>query len=250
MFPAGGHAGVSRWCRAMGYIWRMRRLIPLLGLVAVALALWTGGLAGEISWSGLARHQHGLLAWVAAHKLLAAAAYVLVYTGSTALSLPAGTLLSAVGGLLFGAIGGTGLAVLAATSGATLLFLLARSTLGLTLAQRGGPRSQALRARLRRDGFRYLLAIRLVPLFPFWLVNLAAAVCDMRLDAYIAATTLGILPVTAVLAWTGAGLGEVLAAGGQPDLGVVRSLPVLAPLLALAALSLLPLLWCRRLADA
>ena len=107
-----------------------------------------------------------------------------------------------------------------------------------------------MRARLRRDGFRYLLAIRLIPLFPFWLVNLAAALCGMRLGSYVAATALGIVPVTAVLAWTGAGIGTLLAAGQRPDLSVVVSLPVLGPLIALAALSLLPLVWRRRVADA
>jgi uncharacterized membrane protein YdjX (TVP38/TMEM64 family) len=228
----------------------MLRVIPLLLIIIVGLVLWTSGLAGELTWAGLARHQHVLLDWVAAHPLLAVGAYALAYTASTTLSLPAGTLLSTAGGLLFGAVAGTGLAVLSATAGATLLFLVARSALGETLVRHGGPRSLALRDRLRRDGFRYLLAIRLVPLFPFWLINLAAALCGMRLGPYVAATALGIIPVTAILAWTGAGLRDVLAAGGRPDLSVLLSLPVLGPLLALAALSVLPLLWRRRVANA
>lgn len=234
----------------MGYICTMRRLIPVLALVAVAVAVWASGLTDTVSWGGLARHQHDLARWVAAHPVPAAAAYALAYTAATALSVPAGAVLTAAGGLLFGAVAGAGLAVFGATAGATLLFLVARSAFGDTLERRGGPRSQALRARLRRDGFRYLLAIRLVPLFPFWLVNLAAALCGMRLGSYVAATALGIVPVTAVLAWTGAGIGTLLAAGQRPDLSVVVSLPVLGPLIALAALSLLPLVWRRRVADA
>ncbi|MDR3539284.1 MAG: VTT domain-containing protein [Acetobacteraceae bacterium] len=228
----------------------MVRVLPLLGLGVVALVVWAGGWSGTLSWASLAHHQQGLAAWVAVHPLLAAAGYVLAYAAAVTLSVPAGSLFTATGGLLFGMLAGTGLAVLAATAGATLLFLAMQSALGEALTQRGGPRSEALRLRLRQDGFRYLLAIRLVPLFPFWLVNLAAALCGMRLHTYVAATALGILPVTAVLAWTGVGIGGILAVGGQPDLGVIVSLPVLGPLLALAALALLPLLWRRGTIDA
>jgi uncharacterized membrane protein YdjX (TVP38/TMEM64 family) len=228
----------------------MLRVLPLFLVIVATLVFWASGVAGELSWTGLARHQLALLEWVAAHPLLAAGCYVLTYAASTLLSLPAGLVLSTVGGLLFGAVAGAALAVVGATAGATLLFLVARSALGETLVRIGSPRSLTLRDRLHRDGFRYLLAIRLVPLFPFWLINLAAALCGMRLSAYVAATALGIVPVTAILAWTGAGLRGVLAAGGQPDLSVLVSLPVLAPLLALAALSVTPLLWRRRAADA
>ncbi len=228
----------------------MRRLLLLVGLVALAFALWASGLGSLLSWSSLARNHQVLAAWVQAHPILSAAGFVAAYAASTLLSLPVGALWTMSGGLLFGAAPGAGLAVLGATTGATLLFLIARSTLGEAMATRGGARMQSLRVRLRQDGFQYLLAIRLVPLFPFWLINLAAALCGMRLDSYIAATALGILPATAVYAWTGAGIGDVLAAGGRPDLGVIFSLPVLGPLLALAALSLVPLLWRRRPADA
>ena len=103
----------------------------------------------------------------------------------------------------------------------------------------------AVRAGLRRDGFSYLLAIRLVPAFPFWLVNLAAALSGMRLLPYAAATVLGIMPATFVYASIGAGLGDVLSTGGRPDLTVVFSPRILGPLIGLAALSLLPVAWRR-----
>jgi uncharacterized membrane protein YdjX (TVP38/TMEM64 family) len=228
----------------------MRRLLLILALLAVALVLWGRGWTAASAWDELARHSDPVQDRVAAHPVIAAAIYIVAYATATALSVPAGALFTVAGGMLFGAIAGAALALFAATTGATLLFLAARSAVGDTFARRGGPRMQALRTRLQRDGFSYLLAIRLVPLFPFWLVNLAAALCGMRLRAYVAATALGVLPVTAVLAWTGSGLGGVLASGERPDLRIVLSPQVLAPLLALAALSLLPLLWRRRGADA
>jgi uncharacterized membrane protein YdjX (TVP38/TMEM64 family) len=100
-----------------------------------------------------------------------------------------------------------------------------------------------LREALRKDGFSYLLAIRLLPLFPFWLVNLAAAVSGMRLGPFALATLLGIIPATFVFSSIGAGVGSVLAAGGTPNLSIIFSLPVLGPLVGLAALSLAPVAW-------
>ncbi len=102
-----------------------------------------------------------------------------------------------------------------------------------------------VRQSLHRDGFSYLLAIRLVPAFPFWLVNLAAALSGMRLLSYGAATVIGIIPATFVFASIGDGLSGVLAAGGKPDLTMIFSPRILGPLIAMAALSLLPVAWRR-----
>ena len=224
---------------------RLRRFLPLLVLAVAIGAIWASGLAGELNWAALARHQAGLLAWVDRYGPIAVAAYVLLYAGAVALSLPQAVVLTITGGLLFGTILGGALAVLGATIGAIALFLIARSALGDSLAAKGGPFLQKLRDELRRDGFTYLLAIRLIPAFPFWLVNLAAALGGMRLLPYAAATLIGIAPGTFVFASIGAGVGEILATGGTPDLSVIFSWPILGPLVALAILSLLPVLWRR-----
>ena len=167
----------------------------------------------------------------------------MLYSASVALSLPQAALLTMTGGLLFGTVAGGMLAVTGATNGALLLFVLARYTFADPLARRGGTALGTLRDELRRDGFSYLLAIRLIPVVPFWLVNLAAALCGMRLRHFAAATFIGIMPATFVFASIGSGLSVVLAAGQTPDLRVLVSLPVLGPLLALAALSVLPPIW-------
>ncbi len=100
-----------------------------------------------------------------------------------------------------------------------------------------------IRPGIERDGFLYLLAIRLVPIFPFWLVNLAAAACGMRLLPFALATLLGIIPGTLVFAAIGSDLAGVLAHGAAPDFSVVFSPRVLLPLLGLAVLTLLPAIW-------
>lgn len=222
-----------------------RRVLPLLLLVAVAVALWRSGLARELSWSALARHQAALRALVAAHPLAAPAAFVVLYALIVAFSIPEAALATVTSGLLFGPWFGGGLAVLGATLGAVLLFVVARTALAGFMARRAKALLGRIRPGLERDGFSYLLALRLLPIVPFWLVNLGAALCGMRLFPYAAATLLGIIPTTLVFAWIGAGVGDVLAVGGRPDLSLIFSPSILGPLAALAALSLAPVLWRR-----
>jgi uncharacterized membrane protein YdjX (TVP38/TMEM64 family) len=207
------------------------------------------GVPGLLRWDVIAAHQADWHDRVRTWPLASAAAYVLAYTLVAGASLPAGGLLTLTGGLLFGAVAGAALAVIGASLGATLLFLLARGTLGRWLASRAGPWLDRLGPPLRRDGFWGLLSLRLLPVVPFWLGNLLPALVGMRLAPFAAATLLGIIPATSVLAWLGSGLGRVLAAGRRPDLSLLTSPAVLAPLLGLAALSLLPVLFRRRSAD-
>jgi len=221
-------------------------LLPLAAALAATLILGLrGDLAGARVWAALASHAAALHAAVAAAPLAAGALYAAVYIACVALSLPIGVWLSIAGGLLFGAFAGAVLAVLSATGGAVLLFLLARGALAPLLARRAAPFLDLVRPRLQRDGFSYLLALRLLPLVPFWLVNFAPPLLGMRLAPFAAATLLGIVPLTSVLAGIGAGLGRVLAAGVRPDLSVLRSPQVLLPLAGLALLSLLPVAWRR-----
>lgn len=223
----------------------MKRLLPLLALILLALVAWALGVGEYLNWAALGREQAALRGFVAAYPVPTACVYLLVYTAVVALSLPQAVVITIAGGLLFGTILGGALAVAGATAGAIILFLLARTALGDALARRGGPFIRTVRAGLERDGFNYLLAIRLIPVFPFWLVNLAAALGGVRLLPYAAATLIGITPGTFVFASIGAGIGGVLATGGQPDLSIILSPTVLGPLLGLAVLSLLPLAWRR-----
>jgi uncharacterized membrane protein YdjX (TVP38/TMEM64 family) len=220
-----------------------RRLIPPAILVILIVAAWALGVTDRLSWAGLAESQTTLKAWVVAHPGLAPCLFVLIYIASATLSLPQGALLTLVGGLLFGTVGGGALAATGATIGAVCLFLIARSAFAEPLARRGGAALGKLREELGRNGFAYLLALRLIPVVPFWLVNLAGALCGMRLSAFASATAIGILPATFITASIGSGIGGVLAKGEKPSLAVLFSWPVLGPLLALAVLSVMPVLW-------
>jgi uncharacterized membrane protein YdjX (TVP38/TMEM64 family) len=217
-------------------------VVVLLAMLAVA---WIVGASEHINWATLARNQAALAGWVASHPILAPLGYLLLYAAAVLLSLPESAVLTVAGGLLFGTLSGGLLAVIGSSAGAIALFLAVRYHLADAIAARRSRFLDAIRTSLHRDGFSYLLAIRLVPAFPFWLVNLAAALSGMRLLPYGAATVIGVIPATFVFASIGDGLGETLAAGDQPDFSVIFSPRILGPLVALAVLSLLPVAWRR-----
>nr|WP_246742374.1 VTT domain-containing protein [Microvirga splendida] len=137
--------------------------------------------------------------------------YGLIYVAAVTLSLPASAFLTAIGGYLFGWPLGGVTANLAATLGATNIFLIARSSLGRPLLERAGARIQGLAAGFRKQSFLYLLSLRLIPVVPFWLTNLAAAFFGMRLRPYVLATQLGMLPASFAFALAGSGLDEIIA---------------------------------------
>ena len=221
------------------------RLLPLLVLVAVVVVAWASGMQHQLSWQAIGSHAGTWRGWVARDPMLAGLGYALLYALVVGLSLPAGGVLTVLGGVLFGVVAGAALAVAGASLGAVLLFLIARSTAGRLLTRRARPLIERFREPLERHGFWALLSLRLIPVVPFWLTNLAAALLGMRLLPFAIATVIGIAPATTVLAGIGAGAAEVLARGQAPDLSLLTSPGVLLPLLGLAALSLLPIAWRR-----
>lgn len=216
-----------------------KKLLIAAGVVALLVALRFTGLGEVLSLDTLARHRAALTGWVAAHPVLAPLAYVLIYTAATAFSVPGALVLTLSGGFLFGAWLGTGLTVLGATAGATLVFLFAQRIFGADALQRLGPRAESLARGIQANAWSYLLVLRLVPLFPFFLVNLVPAFAGVRLPVFVGTTALGIIPGTAVFSLSGAGLGRVLDAGGTPSLTGILTPEIIAALCGLAALALL-----------
>ena len=217
---------------------RDRRLWLLLAVVAAILALHFSGFGSFLSLETLARHREALSGFVAEHALMAVGGFVLIYAVAVALSVPGAVILTLAGGFLFGALPGALLSVLGATIGATLVFLFARTIFGENALDRFGAPAQRLAEGIRRNAASYLLVLRLVPLFPFFLVNLVPAFVGVRLPIYVLTTFFGIMPGTFVFSLTGAGLGSILDAGGTLDLGSVLTPQILGALLGLAALSL------------
>lgn len=223
-----------------------RRFLPLLLLGAGLVAFFASGLHHQLTLEGLRQHRAEIGAWVEAHPFLAAAIFVIAYVAVVAFSIPAGSPMTIAGGFLFGTLEGGSLVVGAATIGATIVFLAAKTALADLLRARLGPRLAKMEEGFRNNAFNYVLVLRLVPLFPFFLVNLAAGLLGARLWPYVLATFLGIIPATFVYAGIGNGLGAFFEKGVQPNLSLIFEPRILLPLLGLSALALLPVFFRKR----
>ncbi|MEC9266758.1 MAG: VTT domain-containing protein [Alphaproteobacteria bacterium] len=217
-----------------------RRLLPLFVLGGLFVGFFAAGLDRFVSLEALQAHRAELQGFVAAHAVAAVVIYMVVYALMVAASLPGATLFTVTGGLLFGSLLGTAYTVVAATIGATVIFLIARSAFGDALRQKAGRRVERLLDGFRDNAFSYLLVLRLVPLFPFFVVNVAPAFADVRLRVYVLATLIGIVPGTFVYAQVGAGFDSVIASGGTLSLSGVLTADVVLALAGLALLSLIP----------
>ena len=189
-----------------------RRLLPLAILILLAAAGYIILGRSGLSLEALVKHRQAIDAFVDEHRLLAVIAYVALYVVAVGLSLPGSVFLTIAGGFLFGLVVGAAAAVVGATIGATIIFLVARTALGEPLLRRAGSRATQLAQGFREDAFNYLLFLRLVPAFPFFLVNLVPAFAGVPLATFVAATALGVIPGGLVFAFAGTGLDSVLAA--------------------------------------
>ena len=226
----------------------VRRLLPLGVLLAALVVAFALRLDRYLSFEQLAAHREWLLAEVARLGLVAPVLFVLVYAAATGLSIPGATILTLTGGFLFGTLAGTAIVVIGATLGAAIVFLVARTAFGNALRARAGPFIRKLEDGFRANALNYLLVLRLVPLFPFWLVNLVPAFLGVRLSTFVVGTFIGIIPGAFVYASLGSGVGALIESGERPDLGIIFTPRVLLPLVGLAVLALLPVAykWLQR----
>ncbi|WP_336489169.1 TVP38/TMEM64 family protein [Methylobacterium nigriterrae] len=191
------------------------RWLPL-GLLALAsLALLASGAYHLLSLDNLLASRAWLQGFVEADRSRAIAVAGLVYVCAVVLSVPASLVLTMICGFLFGIVTGALLAVASATTGAALVFSIGRGPAGDLLRRRAGPRLGRLAEGFRRDAFGYIAFLRLLPIFPFWMTNLAPAAFGVRLRTFVLATFLGLLPGAFVYAATGAGIEDVVAAHEQ-----------------------------------
>lgn len=219
----------------------IKRYLPIAIIGAGAIAAFVL-LRDYLGFEALTQNYQALLDWRTENAVLAVGAFMAAYVISVAFSIPGAVWLSLIGGLLFGTIGGSAMVVIAATIGATLVFLAAKTAFGEVLRARASGWIGKMEAGFRDGQVSFLLIMRLVPAVPFFVANLAPAFLGARTWTFVWTTLVGIIPGTVVYVSIGAGLGEQLARGEQPDLGVIFELHVLGPLLGLAALAALPLI--------
>ncbi|MGC6412419.1 MAG: TVP38/TMEM64 family protein [Candidatus Puniceispirillaceae bacterium] len=220
---------------------KSRLFIPLI-LVAGLLLFFASGLHRTFSFEFIALHYGDLKAFIGDAPFLGYLVFSLLYLLTVAFSLPIASLLTLAGGALLG-WPAFFCVVLAATLGASLVFLAAKTILDGFLRARAGAFLQKLERGFGQNSFGYLLVLRLMPIAPFWAVNIVPAFVGMRLGPYMLATAIGIIPGSFVYIWVAQGFDVILANGKTPDLSLLASPQILGPLFGLGMLALLPSLY-------
>ena len=219
-----------------------QRLIPL-GVIAIALgAFFALGGPEYVSIDSLRANREFLSAFVADHRVLTLLGFITLYAILVGISFPGAGFLSIFGGFLFGTFMGGGANVVGATIGATAIFLAARYAVGDALLKKAGPYMQKFEKGLKENELSYLFILRLIPAFPFFIVNIVPALFDVKLRNYVISTFFGIIPGALVYASIGDGIGALFDAGEDVKLtGLMTEPRVLAPIIGLILLSLLPI---------
>ncbi|HJV35253.1 TVP38/TMEM64 family protein [Geomonas sp.] len=211
-------------------------LLFLVAVLAIGIFFYFD-LGRYLTLDSLKANRATLAAYYVAHPGGTVALFMAIYIAQTALSLPGAAILSLAAGAVFGSLLGTVYAVIAATIGATLAFLVARYLLRDLVLDRFGPKLEGLNRELESRGFNYLLFLRLVPLFPFFLINLAAGLTRLPLGTFVIGTLVGIIPGGFVYVNAGASLASI------NSLRDVASARVLGSFALLGLFALVPVIY-------
>lgn len=222
----------------------VKRLLPM-GIILVALAVFFAlGGPEYINMESLKNNRETLAGFVQENFILTFLGFILIYAVLVAISVPGAGFLSIFGGFLFGTIVGGAGNVIGATIGATTIFLAARYAIGDALSKKAGPYMKKFEAGLKENELSYLFILRLIPAFPFFIVNIVPALFDVKLRNYMIATFFGIIPGALVYASIGDGIGAVFDAGEDVQLSGLMTQPrILAPIIGLILLSLIPIIY-------
>ncbi|MAU95025.1 MAG: TVP38/TMEM64 family protein [Fulvimarina sp.] len=220
---------------------RLVHYLPIVVLVAALALAYAFGLHRYVSLEAFVESRDDLKDWVNANLVLAGLGFVLIYAGLVAVSFPAASIVTVASGFLFGWLLGGTLTVIGATIGATILFLAARTAFGDVLRRKSGSAIARFAEGFRDDAFAYLLLLRLTPVLPFFVVNVAPAFFEVSLRTYVVTTFLGIIPGSMVYAFLGSGLDQALvnAGEGEVSVGDLVTPQMTIALVGLAALAVL-----------
>jgi len=225
-------------------VFSIRRFIPLLLLAAGLAGFFVFGLNKYFSLDVLKTHRETSQFWVQNYGAVAAVIFMLIYSLAVAFSVPGAVFITIAGGFMFGPYLGTFYVVIGATIGAVIVFLAAKYALvEAVLRAKAYPALKRMEAGFRENEISYMLVLRLIPLFPFCLVNLVPAFLGVSLRVYTIGTVVGIIPGAFVYALVGDGAGAVLDAGGDLKLGIISEARIFAPILGLAFLACIPVFY-------
>lgn len=220
----------------------LKQYLPLLLIMGASLAVWTTGLYHSLNFDTLRTYDKDLQQFVAQYFVISVLIYSVVYIAVVGLSLPVATFMTLLGGFLFGQILGTITVVISATLGATILFLAMRSASKSYVQEKAGPWLKKMQQGFQANALYYLWTLRLVPLFPFVAVNLAAAFFQIPLRTFFWGTFIGIIPGSFVYVSMGNALKVVIQ---DPNISpnIILEPHIFIGFIGLGILSLLPVLY-------
>ncbi len=220
---------------------KWKKYIPIFCIVLLMLIAYFFGAGEFLTFEQLKKYRHTITDYVQGHSITAPLVFMAIYILAIALSVPGGSLLSITGGFLFAQPFSTIYVVTAATIGATCIFLAAKTALGKSWKEKVSATLPKIQAGLQENEASYLLFLRLVPLFPFWLVNLAPAFFGVSPITFIWTTFVGIIPGAFVFTQAGVGLGSILDGKGEFSIDSIFTTDIKIALIALAVFALLPI---------
>lgn len=215
----------------------LKKILILTAFGLAVAAFFYFDLKQYLSLDALKANRDGLLAFTQANYAAAVALFIVSYAVVTGASLPGAVILTLAGGFLFGSGLGTLYVNAGATTGATLAFLAARYLLRDWVEGKFGNRLHAIQEGFRQNAFSYLLTLRLIPLFPFFLINLVSGLTRVSVGTYVAATAIGIIPGSFVYAYAGRQLGTI------NSLAEIASPRVLLAFTLLGLLAMVPVVY-------
>lgn len=221
----------------------LKKIFPLGILGGVIFCFFIFDLGRFISFEVIALYREELSGWYKNHQILTILSFMAIYITAVAFSLPGAVWLTLVGGFVFGAGVGTFIVVFSATIGASLLFIIARYALSDYFHDKIGVFIKKMEEGFKENAFSYLMVLRLIPFFPFWLVNLVPALLGVSLKIFFIATFIGIIPGSFVYSIIGSGINELIELGERPNLGTIFEPKILTALIGLAVLSLAPVIY-------
>ena len=233
MSEATSHPAARRWLR----------LLPIALIAALFVGLIASGALRQLSLNSLGEHRDALVRFVGQHPIASFAAYLALYILVIVACTPGPAVLSVAGGFLFGPFLGGAAALASMVVGSIVVFLACRTAFGDWAAHRAGATMAKIEAGFSRDAFAYLLALRLMPVAPFFIVTLAAGLARVRLATFVIATLIGAAPSAFIFATLGSGLGGVFQRHARLGAHLLLQPRIAGPLTALALLSLAAPAW-------
>ena len=229
----------------MSNLKQVKKSLPLVFATLLALGFFYFKLYHYLSFESLKQHRVELLEWKNTHYVLSVLLYIFCYTLAIAASLPLALIFSLSGGFLFGVFPGALYALFSATLGSCLLFLAVKLALAPWAKKKVGRKLKKVEAHFKNHAFHYLLSLRLIPIFPFWLANLIAGLLGLPFFIFFSATLLGLIPTVVIYTYLGSHLNILFLSNQAFSFKPICQPSFLIPLFLLALLALLPELYKR-----